>query len=254
MAVGLMLVLFSYSSAQVPQMINYQGKLTDPSGAPVNDTVQMVFSIYVDEGGATLLWTETQTAVITEKGVFNVLLGSANPIPDSVFDGSVRYLGVKVGDDPEITPRKQIVSVPYAYKSLRADSADYSLKSTTAETAVVVLGPPDLTGMDFHCTGASSVYIDGSGYFCMATGHCKWYCGVNPGTGTVTISVGIDGVPYTYSFSHGNTASVGGQDIEGSVCPGLWKFNWNFNVSISFSATSGSPDYGTASYSISWWK
>ena len=109
------LVLFSYSSAQVPQMINYQGKLTNPSGAPVNDTLQMVFTIYNAEVGGTSLWTETQTAVIVEKGVFNVLLGSVNPIPDSVFDGSVRYLGVAVGGDPEITPRKPMVSVPYAY-------------------------------------------------------------------------------------------------------------------------------------------
>jgi hypothetical protein len=38
-------------------------------------------------------------------------------IPDSVFDGSIRYLGVKVGGDAEITPRKAMVSVPYAYRS-----------------------------------------------------------------------------------------------------------------------------------------
>jgi hypothetical protein len=118
---GLLLVLFSYSSAQVPQMLNYQGKLTTPAGAPVNDTLQIVFSIYADEGGATLLWTETQTAVIVEKGVFNVLLGSVNLIPDSVFDGNVRYLGVAIGGDPEMTPLKPMVSVAYAYRAGTAD-------------------------------------------------------------------------------------------------------------------------------------
>jgi hypothetical protein len=98
-------------------MINYQGKLTTSAGAPVNDTLQMVFSIYADSGGTNLLWTETQPAVIVEKGVFNVLLGSVDSIPYSVFDGSIRYLGVKVGDDPEITPRKPMVSVAYAYRA-----------------------------------------------------------------------------------------------------------------------------------------
>lgn len=48
MVMGLMLVMFCYTSAQVPQMINYQGKLTTPAGAPVNDTLQMVFTIYAD--------------------------------------------------------------------------------------------------------------------------------------------------------------------------------------------------------------
>lgn len=105
------------SSAQVPQMINYQGKLTTPSGAPLDITTQMVFTIYADSGGTISKWSETQGAVKVEKGVFNVLLGSVNAILDTVFDGSIRYLGVKVGGDPEITPRKAMVSVAYAYRA-----------------------------------------------------------------------------------------------------------------------------------------
>jgi len=123
---ALLMVLCSVSSAQVPQLINYQGKLTNASGAPVNDTVQMVFTIYADSNGITSKWSETQTGVKVDKGVFNVLLGSVNPIPDSVFNGNVRYLGVKVGGDPEITPRKKMVSVAYAYKAFEADTANYA--------------------------------------------------------------------------------------------------------------------------------
>ncbi len=126
--VGLILVLFSYSSAQVPQMINYQGKLTKSTGAPLDTTISMVFSIYADSAGTILKWTETQGAVIVEKGIFNVLLGNVNPIPDTVFNGDIRYLGVKVGGDPEITPRKSIVSVAYAFKSSSADTAGYALQ------------------------------------------------------------------------------------------------------------------------------
>jgi hypothetical protein len=107
-------------------MINYQGKLTTAAGAPVNDTLQMVFSIYSDTGGTNLLWTETQPAVVVEKGVSNVLLGSVDSIPYSVFDGSTRYLGVKVGDDPEIIPRKPMVSVAYAYRASTADGGGNS--------------------------------------------------------------------------------------------------------------------------------
>jgi hypothetical protein len=120
------LVLFySLALAEVPQMINYQGKLTKTTGAPLDTTVQMVFSIY-DSVGASL-WTETQPAVVVEKGVFNVLLGSVDSIPYSVFDGAIRYLGVKVGDDPEITPRKPMVSVGYAFHSGTADTAKFTI-------------------------------------------------------------------------------------------------------------------------------
>jgi hypothetical protein len=114
---SLLFLFYSHASAEVPQMINYQGKLTKSTGAPVDTTIPMVFTIYADSGGTISKWSETQTAVKVEKGVFNVLLGSVNPIPDSVFDGSIRYLGVKVGGDPEITPRKAMVSVAYAYRA-----------------------------------------------------------------------------------------------------------------------------------------
>ena len=38
MVLGLMLVLFAYSFSQVPQLINYQGKLTNSTGAPLDTT------------------------------------------------------------------------------------------------------------------------------------------------------------------------------------------------------------------------
>ena len=120
---GLVLVLFCFSSAQVPQLINYQGKLTKPTGAPLDTTIQMVFTIYADSNGVTSLWTETQTAVAVQKGVFNVLLGSVVPVSYSTFDGTTRYLGVKVGGDPEITPRKPMVSVPSSDSSTREPSS-----------------------------------------------------------------------------------------------------------------------------------
>ena len=131
---ALLMVLCSVSFAQVPQLINYQGKLTNASGAPVNDTLHMVFTIYADTGGTNLLWAEPQSAVIVEKGVFNVLLGSVNPIPDSVFNGSVRYLGVKVEHDPEITPRTPMVSVAYAYRAGAASDNDWAFPQSAGGT------------------------------------------------------------------------------------------------------------------------
>ena len=135
--VSLFFLFYFNALAEVPQMINYQGKLTTPAGAPVNDTIQMVFTIHRDDLVTTPLWSETQWVEVL-KGIFNVLLGSVNAIPDSVFDGNIRYLGVKVGDDPEIVPRKPIVSVAYAYK---ADTdGDWTFRITDIADTTLITG------------------------------------------------------------------------------------------------------------------
>lgn len=113
----------SVSSADVPHMINYQGKLTTASGGCLNDTVQMTFTIYSDSLGVSPDWTETQTEVVVKEGIFNVLLGSVDSIPESVFTGEIRFLGVAVGSDAEMTPRKAIVTVGYAYQAQNSDRA-----------------------------------------------------------------------------------------------------------------------------------
>jgi hypothetical protein len=120
-------VFSTLAYAEVPRMINYQGKITTPQGALISDTFSMVFSIYADSTGGIPLWTETQPSVKVEFGVFSVLLGSINPIPATVFDGNTRYLGLKVGIDNEMTPRKAIVSVGYAYHSGTADTAHFAM-------------------------------------------------------------------------------------------------------------------------------
>ena len=118
--------VFSPVSAQVPNRISYQGKLVTPQGGLIDTTVSMVFAIYTDSTSGTQLWTETQNSVVVSKSVFNVILGSVTSIPKTIFNGSIRYLGITVGGDSQMTPRKPIVSVGYAYKSLEADTAGYA--------------------------------------------------------------------------------------------------------------------------------
>jgi hypothetical protein len=111
----------TFSYADVPSMINYQGKITTSGGALVDTAVQMIFTIYDDSTSGNIMWADTISSVSVEKGIFSVLLGSNNSIPDSVFDGNIRYLGTKVGTDAEMTPRKAMVSVAYAYRAGTAD-------------------------------------------------------------------------------------------------------------------------------------
>lgn len=117
---ALVAVLTTWAFAAVPPMVNYQGKLTTGGGS-LNDTVSMTFSIYRDTLGSPAQWSETQTQVVIKEGIFNVLLGSVNPIADTVFNGSIKYLGAKVGANPEMRPLKPMVSVPYAFRAGTAD-------------------------------------------------------------------------------------------------------------------------------------
>ena len=124
LAIGTALFLpYSLCSAAVPGMIHYQGKLTTADGGCLNDTVSMTFSIYSDSLGSSADWTETQTDVVVKAGIFSVLLGSVDSIPQAVFDGSLKYLGVQVELDPEMRPLRPIASVAYAYRSAASDGA-----------------------------------------------------------------------------------------------------------------------------------
>ncbi len=123
----LSLVLLSTAAwADVPGLINYQGTLTDSSGAGLDTTVSMTFTIYSDSTGGSKIWTETQSAVVVSHGLFNVLLGSVNAIQDTIFNAASRWLGVKVGGDPETGPLKRIVTVGYAFRAAEADTARYA--------------------------------------------------------------------------------------------------------------------------------
>jgi hypothetical protein len=134
---GIPILIFAFSTllyAGVPQMINYQGKITTPAGALVDTTVGMTFTIYDDSSSGNVLWADTLDSVAVEKGIFSVLLGSVNPIPDSVFDGNVRYLGTKVGTDTEMSPRKAMVSVPYALRT--GGDGDWTISGSDIYSAV----------------------------------------------------------------------------------------------------------------------
>jgi hypothetical protein len=118
-----LLAMASVATADVPTLMQYQGFLTDEEGEPLNDTLSMTFTIYPDAYEAIVIWTETQPNVIVTNGLFHVLLGSVNPISDTVFAETERWLGITVDPDPEIVPRTRLVTVPYAYRAATVDGA-----------------------------------------------------------------------------------------------------------------------------------
>ena len=107
------------AAAPVLPTINYQGRLTDPTGANVSDGLySMTFGLYDTGTGGTPLWTQT-SSVLVRDGLFNVELGSpTNPLSADLFPGGTRWLGIQVDPDPdEMLPRQLLTSVPYAFRA-----------------------------------------------------------------------------------------------------------------------------------------
>ena len=111
-------VLTGLVSAQIPQLINYQGLLFDPATgtAVLDDTYSITFAIYNASAGGSDIWHETHN-LETKNGLYSVTLGSITPLTPDILSGTEKFLGIKVGADPEMTQRKRIVSVAYAILS-----------------------------------------------------------------------------------------------------------------------------------------
>ena len=81
----------SLAIAEIPHLINYQGRLTDSGGSPVADGVyNITFRIYDDPNTGTLLWEEPRTGVQVQKGIFNIILPGAKKIPGDCAKRSCR--------------------------------------------------------------------------------------------------------------------------------------------------------------------
>jgi hypothetical protein len=99
-------------AADVPQKLMQQGRLFDAKGEPVAGTLPIVFTIYDAAQNGNVVWTESHD-VTFDAGYFAVALGDKTPLT-AVFGGQARFLGVKVGNDAEMTPLTEVSSVPYA--------------------------------------------------------------------------------------------------------------------------------------------
>lgn len=173
--VSLGIAVYSFA-APVPQVIQYQGTLTDKNGVPSTGSYNMTFSVYSSATGSAPVWTEKMSStnvpanpVIVTNGAFNVMLGALNPLDPGLFAiNSKTYLGVKVGTDSEMVPRQRIASVGYAFAAGNGIPKGGIIMWSGAVNQIPdgwalcngTNGTPDLR--DRFIVGAGSGYIVGS--------------------------------------------------------------------------------------------
>ena len=99
--------------------VNYQGRLADNLGTPLDGNYGMSFALYDAASAGNLVWgPEVHDAVLVSDGLFSVGLGSrtAGGIPTTTWNGD-RYLEITVGGET-LEPRELIRSVPIAGMAL----------------------------------------------------------------------------------------------------------------------------------------
>ncbi len=117
----------------IPRVMLYEGYLTDETGEPLAEgAYDFRFSLYSTAEGGDPIWTEDHLAVPVAGGVVRVRLGDGTiPSPlDVPFDRQY-FLGIRVGEDPEMVPRLELMPTAYAFRAHSADAVPDS--SITAE-------------------------------------------------------------------------------------------------------------------------
>ena len=127
-AIALLLVLspFAFPSAQVsppPDQVELQLRLLNNQSMPVNGAVSVEARIYDQETGGSALWTETHAAT-AQSGVVSLRLGSLVGFPSTLFDNGTLFLTYSVDAEPEMTPRRELASVPFTIRARRVAELD----------------------------------------------------------------------------------------------------------------------------------
>ncbi|MFA5777730.1 MAG: hypothetical protein WC906_04790, partial [Parcubacteria group bacterium] len=120
---------FTFSFAQTPNGINVTAYIVNSENKEIaNGEYDIRFALYstdrteIDQYPSVSdlrVWEETQKVKIAD-GYINAYLGSTTPLPDSVsFSKNSYYLGIRIGTDSEMVPRKKVGAVPLAIDSMR---------------------------------------------------------------------------------------------------------------------------------------
>ena len=183
----------------IPNLIPYQGRLTDAAGNPLNGAQSVVFAMYNVATAGAALYTETQSVTVVN-GLFSVNIGSVTPLPATLWTQSALFLGIKVGTDAEMTPRQTMGAVAFAERAATSeDAVGFShrrvngftgITATAASMASVVLNAPT----------AGFAYLTAGGYSFVshtAGDGNEWWIQISPTAGTVGISAGVNAIRIT---------------------------------------------------------
>jgi hypothetical protein len=121
---GIIAVVLASVQAYVPRLMSFQGRLTDDKGKPLDGSYEVTFRIYDVPSGGSPSWVEVDTLGV-ETGFYATLLGEKQPLDGTLFTRDC-WLELQVTGDGPMYPRYRLATSPFAFRSARADTADYA--------------------------------------------------------------------------------------------------------------------------------
>jgi hypothetical protein len=221
----------SRAEAAVANVIPIQGRLTDDDGNPIDGTRVITFSLYPSYYATTPV-CQDDDLVSVDNGLF---MAEMDWCYASDIDGKQLYLGIQVEGDDEMTQRKGIYPVPYAF-SLRPGA---EISASLASNAILHIEnwgtagrglrayAMDSTSANFGVVGASRSPAGFGGYF------------YNNGGGVALYGHAITETGTAYGV-HGETDSSAGRGVYGESP------NASGGIGVEGSSAVGSGVYGSA--------
>jgi hypothetical protein len=254
----LLTILFTVTTVSaalaVPTRLAQQGRLLDGDGAPLTGTHALIFAIYDAAADGNEVWRE-ERSVDFEEGYYAVVLGALVPVDDLLFSGGAVWLELTV-DGSVLSPRQEIVSVPWA---LRATSAEHVDGGVVEAAEISVGGVPviDSTGawvgptpsVDWtELTGVPADIADGdqdtdtdtlAGLACAEAEVPKW----DATSGLWICGTDVDTVdPNTDTLADLGLSCLAGQIARYSSSSGLWLCDAEtLTTTLPWSAITGVP-------------
>jgi hypothetical protein len=167
------------AASAAPPGLAQQGRFIDDKGLPLTGPHSLTVALYDTPLGGTPLWTETQ-AVVLDLGYYGVILGTdtQNPLSEDILAQYPLWLGVRLDDGAEFTPRHELVSVPYSHLAttsvnIEGGYVDASHVEISGSPVIASdgrwVGPP-IDTIDtleaLSCTGGQLVKFDGASWRC----------------------------------------------------------------------------------------
>jgi microcystin-dependent protein len=110
--------VISLQAQEIP--VSVQGFVRNADGSVfTTGNYSIKFRIYTSASGGTAIWTEEQTGIRVEGGVYSALLGKITPLGNLPFNQTL-YLGVSVDGGTELSPRALFTAAPAARYALQS--------------------------------------------------------------------------------------------------------------------------------------
>jgi hypothetical protein len=223
--VGTLSLLMSFSVSA--ETLNYSGRLTLPSGKPVDGPVNLTVEIY---SNAALVCTKTVNSVSLSNGVFNIEadFGSSCTGGKTFTETAETSINASESLFVKISDITNVPTVEYPLQSItNAPVSSVALKSLLSSAVVdQSISDTSMKGVGSNCDSGKVLKADGSGGFACSddlTGNVGDITGVTAGTGLLNGGTSGDvTLDVDVGTSNGQIAQVGaGNVLATSIVPDL---------------------------------